>query len=138
MFARTVTVKGKKYWRIVKSYRDNGKVKQAYVCAMGEGETGRENAQSYLDDISDYIQRLESVRENPKIMRLVNRILPDKKRYEDRRKGQNDCVWTGRAKKIKCPVIGGIATIRVLRDSGQTICLDSPNDRKCKGCEWKE
>ena len=34
MFIRAATVKGKKYYRLVESYRENGKVKQRYIASL--------------------------------------------------------------------------------------------------------
>ena len=135
MFARSITVKGKKYYRIVKSYRVNGKVKQAYVFACGPGEIGKENAELFLADDSDYKSNLLSLKDNPKVKRLVRSLIPSQG-YENRRKGQSDNIWEGRAKKYHCLERDEDVTLRVLKDTGVTICLDAGPGHECKKCEW--
>ena len=137
MFARTITIKGKKYYRIVESYRVNGKVKQAYVCSLGEGETGKENAERFLGDDSGYTAKLDLVKDNPKVKRLVCSLV-QKSGYETRRKGENSNIWEGRARKLHCPESDKKVTIRVLKDSGTTICLEAGRGRECNKCDFNE
>ena len=134
MFARTVTVKGKKYYRIVENFRVNGKVKQAYVCSCEPEGVGEENADSFLaaGDSSPDIELL--LKDNPKIKRLVRSLQPGHA-YENRRKGiRDETPFVGRTRIRKCPSINEKVTLREERNTGLTICPDSRNGKVCKNC----
>jgi hypothetical protein len=57
MFIRTVTVKGHKYYRLVESYRKDGKVKQRYIATICSQETWDINEpEAFVDQVADYIR----------------------------------------------------------------------------------
>jgi hypothetical protein len=57
MFIRTVTVKGHKYYRLVESYRQGGKVKQRYIATICSEETwGANEPEVFADQVADYIR----------------------------------------------------------------------------------
>jgi hypothetical protein len=60
MFVRAITVKGKKYYRLVESYRQHGKVKQRYITSIGNQEALEGWG---ADMITDILEDLEKHRE---------------------------------------------------------------------------
>ena len=73
MYIRSVKVKGKRYYRIVESYREHGKVKQRYLTALGSDKTGDEE---YRPAVLEDMQRddIRSVEDHPELKKLALKL----------------------------------------------------------------